>query len=184
LSAVNPYTPPRAHVDDVLDASAEQQEPSILSARGRIGRLRYLAYTIGAYLVLIAAMIPVTLIGASTRSGVGLALLATGGILYFVFTIMAAIQRVHDFDWSGWSVLLFIVPFANLAIGLMILFRGGTEGANRFGPPPTPNTWGVRILGCIAPLAFVGIIAAVALPAYNGYVAKAKAAAAAKASQN
>jgi len=181
---VNPYTPPRAHVDDIRDAGAEQQEPSILSTRGRIGRLRYLAYTIGAYLLLIVAMVPLGLVGASTRSGVGVALLATGGILYFVFTIMAAIQRVHDFDWSGWSVLLFIVPLANLVLGLMMLFRGGTEGANRFGPPPTPNTWGVRILGCIAPVAFVGIMAAVAIPAYQGYVAKAKAAAAVRSQQN
>jgi hypothetical protein len=99
------------------------------------------------------------------------------GIAYFIFVIMAACQRVHDIDWSAWSLFLMLVPVVNFVVGLIWLFKAGTDGANRFGPPPTPNNWGVRILGCIAPLAFIGIMAAVAIPAYQGYVLKAKAAA-------
>lgn len=44
MSAVNPYTPPRAQVDDVHAAVTEFSKPKVWSASGRIGRLRYLAY--------------------------------------------------------------------------------------------------------------------------------------------
>jgi uncharacterized membrane protein YhaH (DUF805 family) len=179
VSTVNPYTPPRADIADIVDSNAEQQEPTILSASGRIGRLRYLAYLMGAYLLLFVAMFLAGLLaGVSGSPVLATVLMGVGGIAYFVFAIMTAVQRVHDMDWSGWSVLLALIPVVNLVVGLIWLFKGGTQGANRFGPPPTPNNWGVIILGCLAPVAFVGIMAAVAITAYQGYVLKAKAAAA------
>jgi len=179
MSSANPYMPPRAAVADIHDKLAEAEEPTILTWRGRIGRLRYLAYVMGGYVALFVVMFFAGLIGGLSGSPmVATLLMGVCGIAYFVFTIMVAIQRVHDMDWSGWSVLLVLVPVVNIVIGLIWLFKGGTEGANRFGAPPTPNTWGVIVLGCIAPLAFIGIIAAVALPAYQTYKLKAEAAAA------
>lgn len=176
MSAINPYMPPSADVSDIVDNTQELREPEILTWRGRIGRLRYLAYTMGAYLVMFVAMFFAGLIGGLSRSpALAMFLMVVCGLAYFVFVVMAAIQRVHDIDWSGWTVLLMLVPLVNVVVGLIWLFKGGTDGANRFGPAPTPNNWGVRILGCIAPLAFIGIMAAVAIPAYQGYVAKAKA---------
>ncbi len=162
----NPYTPPQAVVSDI-DGTQEYQEIRMWSASGRIGRLRYLAYTMTAYVL--AGMI-VGVIGVIARQSpvVDLALLIYVPAL--VFCILAAIQRSHDMDWSGWTVLLAIIPF----VGLIWIFKRGSEDENRFGAPPPPNTVGVKILGTVLPILFViGVVAAIAIPAYAEYTRRA-----------
>jgi uncharacterized membrane protein YhaH (DUF805 family) len=171
MSSINPYSPPQAHVADVADATGNAQPVRLWSPRGRIGRMRYVAYSFGAYIVYALAVIVLAGITASGGSQVlpGL-LMGLGFIPYIVFIVIASIQRSHDMGWSGWTTPLILVPF----VGLIWLFKGGTAGANRFGAPPPPNTWGVRLLALILPIVFVvGIFAAVAIPAYQGYVKRA-----------
>ena len=46
----------------------------------------------------------------------------------------------------------------------------GTRGANNYGKPPPPNTTGAVVLACIVPvIMIVGIVAAIAIPAYQDY---------------
>ena len=88
-----------------------------------------------------------------------------------VVGVMLTIQRCHDFDVSGWLSLLLIVPVAPLLFWII----PGTKGANRFGAPTPPNSTGVVVLALILPiLFFVGIIAAIALPAYQSYAERAR----------
>jgi hypothetical protein len=73
-------------------------------------------------------------------------------------------------DWSGWTVLLTLIPF----VALIWVFKRGSEGTNSYGAPPPPNTLGVKILGLLLPvLAVVGILAAIAIPAYVEYTRRA-----------
>ena len=59
-----------------------------------------------------------------------------------------------------------LVPLANL----IFLFIPGTDGPNRFGAPTPPNSVGVLIGAWLLPAFFVvGIVAALALPAYLEY---------------
>jgi uncharacterized membrane protein YhaH (DUF805 family) len=58
-----------------------------------------------------------------------------------IFYVMIGIQRSHDMNLSGWTVLLTFIPF----VGLYWLFESGTKGANRFGAPPPPNSTGVKV---------------------------------------
>jgi Tfp pilus assembly protein PilE len=54
----------------------------------------------------------------------------------------------------------------------------GVQGPNRFGNPPPPNTLGAILLALVLPLiAIIGIIAAIAIPAYMDYVERAREAA-------
>lgn len=163
--AANPYTPPRAQVADV--GNDEVQEIKMWSASGRIGRLRYLAYTFGASFL-------VGLVGGVLGAAMGTAGAAVMMLLYvplLVFSVLAGIQRSHDMDWSGWMLLLAFIPF----VGLIWIFKSGTKGPNRFGAPPPPNTTGVKILAFVMPvIAIVGILAAIALPAYQNYVKRAQ----------
>ena len=46
------------------------------------------------------------------------------------------IKRLHDLGRSGWHLLLFMVPIYNLYLGLVLLFKKGTDGPNEFGPDP------------------------------------------------
>ena len=136
------------------------------SASGRIGRLRYLAYSTGASLL--AGCVAAVLGGALGGFGMILALLVY--IAVVVFGIMIAIQRSHDMDWSGWTVLLFLIPL----VGLIWVFKPGSEGMNTYGGPPPPNTTGVKILGLLLPILFVvGVLAAIAIPAYAEYTRRA-----------
>lgn len=173
MSTTNPYSPPRAHVADVDDASPGVQEIRIWSARGRIGRLRFLAYGFVGYLALVALIAAMAAVGALTDpivSGIGMAL---AGVAYVVFSCLIAIQRAHDMGWSGWTIPLLLIPL----VALVWIFNGGSPGANRYGAPPPPNTRGVHVLAAVFPaIAVIGILAAIALPAYQDYTVRAKAA--------
>ena len=173
MSTVNPYAPPGAAVADVDDLDPGTQPVKLFSAKGRIGRLRLLAYSTAAYVLFLGASMVI-----------GFAIGATGGkdgaaiavyllmIPWIIFAVLTAIQRSHDMNWSGWWSLLALIPL----VGLIWVFKSGTKGANRFGAPPPPNTLGVKILGLAFPvIAGIGIVAAVALPAYQTYVQRAKA---------
>jgi uncharacterized membrane protein YhaH (DUF805 family) len=172
VSTINPYVPPQAELES--PHSGGFQVVSYWSATGRIGRLRYLAYSTGGYLILIAVSFVLGAIagfvGKASIAGVVGVLAA---IPYMVFAVMLGIRRAHDMDWSGWTVLLALIPL----VGLIWLFKGGTPGENRFGLPPPPNTLGVKILAWIFPaLMVIGIVAAIALPAYMQYSQRARAA--------
>lgn len=174
MSTVNPYMPPRAAVADIEDADAEFQDVKMWSARGRIGRLRYLAYLMGAYLVFAFGFGVLSAIaGAAGAPDLALAGILLLGLPYAVFIAFVSIQRSHDMGWSGWTFLLAFIPLA----GLIWLFNGGTPGPNRYGAPPPPNTTGVKILASVIPVIMViGILAAIAIPAYSDYQKRAQAA--------
>jgi uncharacterized membrane protein YhaH (DUF805 family) len=164
--AVNPYTPPRSQVADVDTEGF--QEVRIFSISGRIGRLRYLGYSIGgAYAVMFVVGIAAGILGPPVVP----LLTVIAYTLIVVFSVMCMIQRSHDMNWSGWMCFLCIIPF----VGLIWLFKSGSQGENDYGAPPPPNTTGVKILA-FAPLtiAIIGILAAIALPAYQNYVQRAR----------
>jgi len=175
MSNVNPYAPPQAVVADVHVSGGEVQPVRRWSGKGRIGRLRYLAHITGAYLLMILFVFVASF--ALGFIGAGAAATAVGGlgfIVYLVFLLLKTIQRSHDMNWSGWTAILALIPL----VGLVWIFNPGTEGDNRYGAPPPPNTLGVKILGLGLPVGIfvIGILAAIALPAYQDYVKRAKAA--------
>ena len=172
----NPYSAPDAALDTGQDAL---YKPSIVAFNGRIGRLRYLAYSIGASFVLMLVTMP--LIGMSAFTGAamggeaGMSMMAMLGMAVYyigaiVISVMYAKRRLNDLNRSGWWFLLFIVPIVNLLFWIYLVFFPGTEGSNNFGPAPGPNSLGVQILGWSLPVLFVlGILAAITLPAMQGY---------------
>lgn len=174
MASSNPYAPPRANVADV--AAEEAFQPvKIWSARGRIGRLRYLSYQGVAYLLVLVVAFIGGVAGAMLQSpGLMVGLMAVAFVPYLVLTVLLTIQRCHDMDWTGWASLLVLIPLA----GLLFWFVPGTPGANRFGGPPPPNGTGVKVLvwGGVVAMFLVGVLAAIALPAYQDYVQQARAA--------
>jgi len=174
MATANPYQPPSAAVADVYQEATEFQDVNVWSAQGRIGRLRYIAYLAASYLLFLPVFMLVGVLGGMSRSPIlAMALVGIFGLVYFVWVIMKAIQRSHDMGWSGWTVLLSLIPF----VALIWIFKGGTPGANDYGAPPPPNTRAVKILAGVFIAFFVlGIVASISLPAYQGYVMRAKAA--------
>ncbi|MBL8276508.1 MAG: DUF805 domain-containing protein [Pelomonas sp.] len=169
-SNLNQYAPPTAHVADIAGSSG-YAELNFFSAKGRIGRLRYLAYAAGASVLFNVAT---TAIGVAMPGSIAFTVVSLVGLVALVwFSVLCAIKRCHDMNISGWWTLTSFIPI----IALAWVFWPGAKGDNRFGPPPPPNTLGVRILGLLLPVVFfVGILAAVAIPQYKQYTDRARAA--------
>jgi len=169
MQNANPYNAPKAQVADAR--SDEVGEIKVFSASGRIGRLRYIGYTIGLpWLILIVAGFAGGLLGKATDPAVGVVIIAVCYLLALVTVVLLTIQRAHDFDKSGWLALVMIIPLVNF----IFWFIPGTDGENRYGRKPPPNGVLAVIVALIVPIAIVGIIAAVALPAYQDYVKRAQ----------
>jgi len=170
MATSNPYSPPKSEVGDVTAEAESFQEIKLWSAQGRIGRLRYLAYTTAATLITvlaggIVAAVLIPMIGPSSVT-----------IIYAplaIFSILTLIKRSHDMNWSGWTCLIaMFIPFA----GLIWFFKSGSESTNDYGAPPPPNSTAVKVLGFLFPvvlIALIGIMAAIAIPAYQKYVERA-----------
>jgi uncharacterized membrane protein YhaH (DUF805 family)/Tfp pilus assembly protein PilE len=164
VDAVNPYGAPKSAIDE----APATQPVKVFSISGRIGRVRYIAWGIGLFL----------LIGVVGGILTALAGEAAGAVLILMWVaviaagVMLTIQRCHDFNVSGWLALLYFIPLANL----VFWFIPGTDGPNRFGNPTPPNSTGAIVLVCVAALGvpMIGILAAVAIPAYADYTVRAR----------
>lgn len=168
MQTANPYQSPAARV---ADESEEYGEVKILSASGRLGRVRYIAYSIGiTMLVYVALGVLGMIIGFLGAKFLVVPLMALGIAAVLILQFMLTIQRCHDFNASGWVSLVAFIPLA----ALVFWFVPGTPGSNRYGPPPPPNSTRAILLASVLPLIFVvGILAAIALPAYQKYTHRA-----------
>ncbi len=171
-ATANPYAAPQARVEDIHD-NTQTQAIKLWSAKGRMGRLRYFAWPLLMSFVLV---MPVALLsGIAGGAGFEMVAMVLIGVAYLAAMVLYAlvtIQRCHDIGWTGWAALLALIPL----MGLIFLFIPGTPGSNRFGARPPPNPRGLGWVAGIAAFLFVvGILAAIALPAYQDYTARARA---------
>jgi uncharacterized membrane protein YhaH (DUF805 family) len=169
----NPYAPPVTVVADIVPSFDTDFQPvKIFSTKGRIGRLRYAAYALCIGLIgrILGIIVRISLVAAGLPPTAilrtNLVIMAIAVVIELPFIVPIAIQRSHDMNWSGWSVLFAFIPF----VGLIWMFSAGTKGANRFGPPPPPNSTGVKIFFwvCLV-LTILMFIAAIVIGAYQGY---------------
>jgi len=92
-------------------------------------------------------------------------------VALIVQQFLLTIQRAHDFNQTGWLSVLLLVPL----VPLIFWFIPGSKEENQYGKRPPPNTAGVIVLACLMPVFFIGgILAAVAIPAYQDYAERAR----------
>lgn len=165
-AAATPYATPKAAVAETLP---EFGELKAFTTDGRIGRLRYLAWS----MVLMLACLPLFGIAGGFFAAseiLGGLLMVVVGIGVAVVGIMFGVQRLHDIGWSGWLLLVTLVPIVGGVFSLLMFIIPGSTAANRFGPPPPPNSRAVKILALLwVAIIVLGIVAAIAIPAYMGY---------------
>jgi len=165
-AAATPYATPKAAVAETLP---EFGELKAFTTDGRIGRLRYLAWS----MVLMLACLPLFGIAGGFFAAseiLGGLLMVVVGIAVAVVGIMFGVQRLHDIGWSGWLLLVTLVPIVGGVFSLLMFIIPGSTEANRFGPPPPPNSRAVKILALLwVAIIAIAIVAAIALPAYMGY---------------
>ncbi|WP_341304480.1 DUF805 domain-containing protein [Pseudomonas sp. TMP25] len=165
-AAASPYATPKAAVAETLPEFGELKP---FTTDGRIGRLRYLAWT----MVLMLACLPLFGIAAgffAVSEILGGLLMVVVGIAVAVVGIMFGVQRLHDIGWTGWLLLVTLVPIVGGVFSLLMFIIPGSTEANRFGSPPPANSGAVKILALLwVAMIVLGIIAAIALPAYMGF---------------
>jgi len=168
----NPYLAPGARITEQTEV--EEYGEVGLFRNTRIGRVRYMAYGMATTMLFgFAGIVLGALFGAFKASGAAVVIFLAVYAGMAIFHVWLAVRRSRDFNVTGWLALLVFVPLANLAF----LFVPGTDGANRFGPKPPPNKGATALLIVIfLLLAVIGILAAIAIPAYQGYVKRAHAA--------
>lgn len=105
---------------------------NLFSARGRLNRARYFVY-------MIVINILVGIINGITMTTKSAGVLTIGAIIILALSIvdiLIVIKRLHDLDRPGIHVLLLLVPLYNIYLALVLLFKKGSEGPNRYGEDP------------------------------------------------
>jgi len=126
--------------------STEQndQRKSLFSMEGRLGRLQYFLRLCAVYgSVLVGSLVVGLLLGATMgRAGQQLSPVfgALTGLAGAVVMAFQAVKRLHDLDRPGTHYWLLLVPIYGLYLGLLLLFKKGTDGSNRYGNNPVPTT--------------------------------------------
>lgn len=170
----NPYQTPEGQLTDDDQAYGEIK---FFSPGSRINRLRYWAHG----MLLALAFYPFMGIGLALTLGVspiaGSVVLFVSYIFLIAGSFIIMIQRLHDLNKSGWMSLLALVPLANIYLIVLLIFFKGTPGRNDYGLQTPPNKTWHWVLALIMPIvAVIGIVAAIALPAYQDFQARTKAA--------
>ena len=174
----------RTKTESVTESSSSETEtPRVFSLMlsGRVGRLRYLAFSWAMALpVMLLVGLIVLMSGGLTamrRGGVGAlstVLIVVAMLVYLWLSIRVMVLRLHDLNRSGtWVLGLFIV---SLVVGVIagassvnalvvrtlmwivawaLLLWPGTRGENNYGPPPGINSFGVVICAFLVPLLMV-----------------------------
>src|SRR5687768_11741303 len=168
----NPYAAPQTNVTRGDDGPEEYGEIKVFAAAGRLGRVRYIGYSFGLSLLIMLLIGIAVAIAAAADPSVAFVVGALGYVALIVVQFLLTIQRAHDMNTTGWLSLIVFIPLAVL----VFWFVPGTRGENDYGKPPPPNTAGAIVLACIVPVFMfvVGILAAIAIPAYQDYTIRAQ----------
>lgn len=180
-ASTNPYAAPNNPAEGELSDNA-RYAPKIFAFSGRIGRLRYLAYAFlynlvfGSLLGIVAAVaLPAFQDTQTSAVGVvGMLLLGVSYLAMLVMLIVLGCRRLNDLDNSGWWLLLYLLPVINFFFLLYMLLWPGSKGVNRFGAKPEKNSVLIILASLLLPVMIGGVLAAVAIPAYQDYVVRAQ----------
>jgi uncharacterized membrane protein YhaH (DUF805 family) len=162
----------------------EPYQPSLFTISGRIGRLRYLAYSFTSMILcmiifgILAGVFFAAMASKNTAfTAVGAILMLLGYIPLVAVGFILARRRFNDTGNTGWLSLLMFVPLVGLLVWFYLALAPGTDGGNSYGPPPGPNNALIVVGALMLPVVIVlGILAAIAIPAYQGYANKERAA--------
>ena len=179
----NPYATP--HTTHLEQPSQAHTQLRFFNAKGRIGRMRMVAWSVSLILAVFAYLFVTTLLTEATykiNRNIGFILsnitLALAAISWVVMQAFIIIKRLHDTNRSGWLYIITLIPVINIFFGLYLLCASGTENKNNYGEPPPPNKASIHVLFwlgiTVMPIMLIGILAAIALPAYSDYTTRAR----------
>ena len=135
----------------------------LLWPTGRITRSEYwlrghLVLTGVSVLLTVLTLLAVIVVRANP------ALFLLPGLLLIWPALALMIKRLHDRGRTAWWLLTALIPFLGVValvwLAIEMLFLGGTQGDNRFGPPAAPvqRGWGWRIPLLVVLMLLMGVV--------------------------
>lgn len=109
----------------------------LFSFSGRRNRKSFILFTIISMAALLGLWFGISLIVGNDEPPILLIIvgsLLTAAIL--VADSAVSVQRIHDFGWSGWTVLISLLPVVGWIFDLALCCVPGTHGPNKYGPDP------------------------------------------------
>jgi len=146
------YAPPKSALLEDEEGEHFSEALNPYSAQGRIGRLRYLAWSMAALLTIGVPLYLVTSILAfisSSLAPLSVLLFLAGAIALIVCAFRFAIQRLPDIGLSAWWVLLHFVPAVGGIFSIALMIWPGKPERTLYGPPPPPNSTAVLLLSLL-----------------------------------
>jgi len=104
----------------------------LFSMKGRLNRAEYFGAVVEFFVVpyIIIFVISRTAFGSAEIGGDFLGLIiSVGSSILMAFQI---VKRLHDLNRPGWHYWLLLLPIYNIYLGLLLLFRKGTAGSNKY----------------------------------------------------
>lgn len=121
------------------------------SIHGRLNRLRYFTWNLGYGFLLCIPALVITALAFGVNFGF-LWLMIPLVVLQMIIWVLIFVGRLHDLNLSGWYAAVFyaisycgplfgetmeiICAVISLLVSLILLFKRGTIGPNRFGNDP------------------------------------------------
>lgn len=106
------------------------------ASRGEYWHFMLIYQLIVAIILFICAAISYVIpVSGTTGVSLGLVILFVLSIGFIIPGVAVAVRRLHDVGWSGWPILLALVPFVGIPVVLILMALPGKTVSNRFGDP-------------------------------------------------
>ncbi len=94
------------------------------------------------FLYFVAVMIVLAIVWGVAAAADSVVLMGIAGVISLALTISSlavGAQRCRDFGWTGWAILIQMIPAVGFIFACAMLFVPGNVGENRYGPDPIPG---------------------------------------------
>jgi uncharacterized membrane protein YhaH (DUF805 family) len=111
----------------------------LFTLSGRRNRKSYFLYSLLVWIVLTVVWSITFAIAGDDSTGPWV----IAGVISFALGLSSWIvgaQRCRDFGWTGWAILLTLVPVVGWLFPFVMLFLPGDSGPNRYGSDPLAAT--------------------------------------------
>lgn len=164
METSNPYQTPEADVELTQQAF---QTPKVFALSGRIGRLRYFAYSVIYSIIALSIAIGSSIVFADVLGELGRTILLMLAMIPPYAVAMR--RRLNDLGHTGWWAALGFIPIVGGIVGLYLLFAGGEPNENQYGLAPDKGSKVLPVVVGVLFVLFLGLLLAVFVPAYQEY---------------
>ena len=110
--------------------------------KGRARRAEYWNFVLFSTLISIVLLLVDTyVLGTNPMAGESGIIGNLYSLAVFLPSLGVLVRRLHDVGKSGWFFLIVLIPLIGAIWLLILLFRDGEPGENKWGPNPKEDHW-------------------------------------------